>query len=232
MTTRHHRLDRYLARRLQISRKAVKPLLAQGRVRVDGAGCDDPARIIGPFSHITFDQQVLQANTPRYLMLNKPAGIVSATSDAHHRTVLDLLPARQRDGLHIAGRLDYHSTGLVLLTDDGNWSRWLCDPVNEIWKRYRVTLEKPLRESDVQAFAEGMYFAFEDLTTRPAQLTIVDTHQALVHLQEGRYHQIRRMFARCGNKVVTLHREAVGQIELDTGLGPGAWRILGPHEQP
>ncbi len=230
MTSKYHRLDRYLAGRLNISRAAVKPILAQHRVQVDGAVCDDPACRIGPFSHISVDQQVLQDCVPRYLMLHKPAGVVSATRDPVHRTVLDLLPESQRNGLHIAGRLDFHSTGLVLLSNDGRWTRQLSDPVHQIWKRYRVTLSMPLPASAADAFAAGMYFPFEQLTTRPARLLRLDDTTAQVSLQEGRYHQIRRMFARLDNKVTSLHREAIGPIELDPALTPGAYRALTAQE--
>lgn len=230
MPSKNARLDRFIGHHCNCSRKAVRPLLAKGRVEVDGVISRDAQQIIGPFSHVTLDGQILQANTPRYIMLHKPAGVVSATRDKQHRTVMDLLPGRPCPDLHIAGRLDYHSTGLLLLSNDGSWSRRLSDPANRVVKRYRVTLEKPLGPEYVQAFAEGMYFAFENLTTRPAQLSIISDHIAEVGLEEGRYHQIKRMFGRFHNRVLSLHRTAIGNLQLDADLQPGESRHLSESE--
>lgn len=226
MTTRYFRLDRYLSQALQQSRQSLRPLLAAGLVRVNGEVVRDRQHRIGPFDRVEVADQLLQAREPRYLMLNKPAGVVSATSDEHHRTVLDLVPEMLREELHLAGRLDFNSTGLVLLTNDGVWSKRLSHPETGVWKHYRVTLESALDESDVAAFAAGMRFEFEDLTTRPARLEILRADEADVWLQEGRYHQIRRMFAQRGNKVKTLHRLAVGNVVLDSMLAPGECRAL------
>ena len=230
MPSRYARLDRFLCRQLSLNRKAVQQLLAARRVQVDGDVARNGQAMIGPFSVVLCDEQVLQANSARYLMLNKPAGIVSATRDARHTTVMDLLTTEPHADLHIAGRLDFNSTGLVLLTNDGRWSRQLSAPENNIRKRYRVTLEKPLTQDYVQAFAQGMFFDFEGITTRPAELVIVSDHVADVWLVEGRYHQIKRMFGRFRNKVLTLHRSAIGALELDHALSPGSIRPLTPSE--
>ena len=226
MTSKHARLDRFLSQRLGQSRREIQHLLAAGRIQVDDAVTRDGQHRVGPFSRVQLDAELLQARQARYLMLNKPAGVVSATRDSRHRTVLDLLDEPVRDDLHIAGRLDFHSTGLLLLTNDGDWSRALSAPENRIGKRYRVTLEQPLGEEYVRAFAEGMWFAHEGITTRPAQLVIVSQHVAEVTLVEGRYHQIKRMFGRFRNRVLALHRFAVGELALDPELESGASRSL------
>lgn len=230
MTTRYFRLDRYLSQALQVSRHSLRPLLAAGQVRVNGEVVHDRQQRVGPFDRIEVGEQLLQARKACYLMLNKPAGVVSATSDEHHTTVLDLVPEELREDLHLAGRLDFNSTGLVLMTNDGVWSKQLSHPDTGVWKHYRVTLESAVDQSDVSAFAAGVRFAFEDLTTRPARLEILGSHEADVWLQEGRYHQIRRMFAQRGNKVKTLHRLAVGNVQLDRTLAPGECRALTEHE--
>jgi 16S rRNA pseudouridine516 synthase len=230
MSSKNGRLDRLLARRLQIDIRSVQRLLASARVQVDGVVARDRQQIVGPFNRILLDAEVLQSAQARYIMLNKPTGVVSATRDARHVTVLDLLAEQDRAGLHIAGRLDFHSTGLVLLSNDGRWSRALSAPCNQVSKRYRVTLQQPLRAQDVQAFAEGMYFSHEGITTRPALLRILASHQAEVCLTEGRYRQIRRMFARLDNRVLALHRSAIGAIELDDRLLPGQSRALTAQE--
>jgi 16S rRNA pseudouridine516 synthase len=224
------RLDRFLSKHLSLQRKAIKPLLASGRVQVDGVVVSDVDRIVTQFSHIVVDDAVLQQHVARYLMLNKPAGVVSATKDAKHKTVIDLIEEDQTADLHIAGRLDFNSTGLLLLTNDGRWSRQLSLPENNIRKRYRVTLKKPLTEDYVQAFSAGMFFEFENITTRPVELTILTEHSAEVVLCEGRYHQIKRMFGRFNNEVLTLHRVAIGELRLDANLQPGESRHLSPDE--
>jgi len=230
MTSKYARLDRFLSQRLGHSRREVQRLLASGRVLVDHTVARDGQLRVGPFSRVQFDEQLLQANQARYLMLNKPAGVVSATRDSRHRTAIDLLEEEASDDLHIAGRLDFHSTGLLLLTNDGDWSRQLSAPQSRVSKRYRVTLEKPLSEDYVRAFADGMWFEYEGITTRPAQLVIVSDHVADVWLVEGRYHQIKRMFGRFHNRVVTLHRSAIGGLQLDPSLPSGKARRLNPDE--
>ncbi|MCG8393363.1 MAG: 16S rRNA pseudouridine(516) synthase [Pseudomonadales bacterium] len=230
MPSRYSRLDRFLSARLGVSRSALRRPLAAGLVQVNGQVERDRQRRIGPFDTVRFRGDIMQANSPRYLMLNKPAGVVSATQDEGHQTVLDLLPPDQRQGLHLAGRLDFHSTGLVLLTNDGCWSRQLSQPDSGVRKHYRVTLEKPLTDDYVAAFAEGMRFDYEGIITRPAELQIRSQYQADVWLCEGRYHQIKRMFGRFDNRVLTLHRLAIGNLVLDEGLKPGEWRALSAME--
>lgn len=230
MPSRYHRLDRFLSQALQVSRSGLRPVLAAGRVRVNGVPVRDRQQRIGPFDRVELDGELLQSEAPRYLMVNKPAGVVSATSDDRHTTVMDLLPAAQRQGLHLAGRLDFNSTGLVLLTNDGAWSRQLSEPQSQVRKHYRVTVEQPLTEDYVVAFSEGMWFEFEGIKTRPAEIRIRGPHEADVWLCEGRYHQIKRMFGRFDNKVLTLHRLAIGNLVLDDGLKSGEWRELSALE--
>lgn len=224
------RLDRFLGRTLAIKRADVRLLLARGRVEVDGRRATDIGELIDRFSEVRCDDRLLQSRTPRYLMLNKPAGVVSATRDDAHRTVIDLLETPWKDELHIVGRLDLKSTGLMLLTNDGHWSRGLSLPESKLPKRYRVTVERPLDQAQVDAFRRGIHFGFEDITTRPAELLILGEFEAEVVLVEGRYHQIRRMFGRFDNRVLSIHRFAVGALELDAGLAPGAWRELSEAE--
>ena len=225
------RLDRFLGNLPCYNRQQVRLLLAQGRVRVDGMATADPLLEVREFSRVEVDEQVHQAGRPaRYLMLHKPSGCVSATQDPQHRTVLDLLPAALRDELHIAGRLDYNTTGLMILTNDGQWSRRLTQPTTKLPKHYLVETEDEIGEHYVAKFREGFYFAFEDLTTQPAQLDILGPRQARLAIVEGRYHQVKRMFGHFDNKVVGLHRECMGAIRLDPGLAPGAFRELTVEE--
>ena len=230
MQSTRTRIDRFISRQLGVNRGDVRLMLAQGRVKVDGCLARDIQQPIHQFSHITFDTRVLQAKKPRYVMMHKPAGIVSATRDHRHTTVTELLDEADRCSLHIAGRLDFNSSGLLLLTNDGHWSRYLSAPENNLVKLYRVELEQALSDDYIRAFSDGMYFAYEGITTRPAKLRIVSDHIAEVSLTEGRYHQIKRMFGRFNNRVLRLHRLSIGQLSLDPQLVPGQSRELSKWE--
>lgn len=221
------RLDRFLSKRPDFNRQQVRQLLLAGRVAVDGQTERDGLREINGFNRIELDGQQLQAGEPaRYLMLHKPAGVVSATHDPQHRTVLDLLPEAAREGLHIAGRLDGNTTGLLLLTNDGQWSRRLTLPGSKLPKVYHVETAEPIGAEYVETFARGIYFAFENLTTLPARLELLGSHSARLTLVEGRYHQVKRMFGHFRNRVTRLHRESIGPIFLDATLQPGEYRPL------
>jgi len=210
--------------------------LARGRVSVDGKVAVDVHQFVDDFSHVVLDGKILQQNSACYVMMNKPIGVVSATKDEQHTTVIDLLEgagdeiSNVKGGLHIAGRLDLNSSGLLLLTNDGRWSKELSSPENNVEKIYHVTLENPLAEKYVSAFADGMYFSYEDITTKPAKLSIISEYVAEVRLLEGRYHQIKRMFGRFRNPVLALHRVAIGGLELDPVLAPGQCRMLTQRE--
>lgn len=219
------RLDKHISAYTGSPRKTVRRILAQGRITVDGVVARDMSQTIDKFSRVQLDGEWTQNTTAHYLMLNKPQGVVCATKDPQHRTILDLLDLPDKEQLHIVGRLDYNSTGLVLLTNDGQWSRKLSHPDSKLIKRYRVTTEKTITEEYVEAFRQGMYFDFEGITTRAATLTILDSKIAQVDLTEGRYHQIKRMFGRFDNKVLSIHRFAVGRYELG-GLGSGEYRSI------
>ncbi|MDD8058882.1 MULTISPECIES: 16S rRNA pseudouridine(516) synthase [Shewanella] len=226
MASKRGRLDQFIARRLQVPKKMVRQLLIGNKVMVDGKWAKSPDLLIDEFSHIVCNEVVLQQYQKQYYMLNKPDGVVSATVDDKHSTALSLLLGVEHDMLHIAGRLDLHSTGLLLITNDAKWSAALMAPNNKVDKHYIVTLANPIDERYIDAFAHGMYFEFENITTLPATLTILSSHQARVSLCEGKYHQIKRMFGRFRNPVVGLHRESIGEIVLDNTLLPGEFRSL------
>ncbi len=230
MQSKRIRLDRFISARVGINRRDVRLMLARGRVTVDGLRATAINQVIDDFSHVALDGRVLQSKSPVYVMLHKPVGVVSATRDEKHPTVVDLLDRDDRNDLHIVGRLDFNSSGLLLLTNDGRWSRQLTTPDNKVEKLYRVTLEKPVTADYITAFAEGMYFPFEGIHTRPARLKIINETVAEVGLMEGRYHQIKRMFGRFQNPVLQLHRLAIGSLYLDGQLQPGQSRDLFSEE--
>lgn len=226
MSSKTARLDRFISAKVGVKRGHVRLMLAKKQVTVDGVVATDISQTVNQFSSIKLDGQLLQENKPVYIMLHKPAGVVCATKDDVHQTVIDLLAVPDREELHIVGRLDFHSTGLVLLTNDGKWSRELTSPENKISKVYQVTLEDAVTEECKRAFAKGIYFAFEGITTRPASLQLLSDRVAMVTLTEGRYHQIKRMFGRFQNKVLDLHRIAIGNLPLEPTLPAGQSRRL------
>lgn len=225
------RLDRFLSNLPRFSRKDVRLALLAGRVQVDGCTVRDPLHEVREFSRVMLDDEVLQMGKPaRYFMLHKPPGCVSATTDPQHPTVLDLLHEPDKHDLHIAGRLDFNTSGLMLISNDGQWSRRLTQPTTKLPKVYYVETEQAIGDHYLEKFAEGFYFAFENLTTQPALLTILDSHCARLSIVEGRYHQVKRMFGYYDNKVVRLHRESMGPLVLDPSLAPGQYRPLTAEE--
>ncbi|NHC11788.1 pseudouridine synthase [Stutzerimonas degradans] len=225
------RLDRYLAGRAQLSRQDVRRLLIEGRAWVNGEVIRTPDREVRLFDRIELDDALLQpGKAARYLMLHKPSGCVSATCDPTHRTVLDLIEEPDKTDLHIAGRLDFNTTGLMLLTNDGQWSRRLTQPSSLQGKVYLVDTEDEIDSNCIEAFAKGLYFRFENLTTQPAQLELLGPRRARLTLHEGRYHQVKRMFGHFRNRVTALHRERMGPVQLDPTLVPGRYRPLTAEE--
>jgi 16S rRNA pseudouridine516 synthase len=221
------KLDRLLAKHDSMGRSRARGLIAAGRVRVDGTVTRGNDHEVDRFTAVLLDGVALQNPRRRlHLMLHKPAGVLSATSDPVHRTVIDLIDDPDRHTLHLVGRLDRNTSGLILLTNDGRWSKPLMDPATKVPKVYLVETRDPIPSSAIEAFAAGFHFHTEDLVTLPAELEILGGYQARLTLHEGRYHQIKRMFHRIGNRVEKLHRESIGTITLPPDLAPGGWRIL------
>jgi len=224
------RIDKFVADHLNVSRKSIRLLIAQQRITIDGEFAQSVEQIINTFTVITLDSKIIQSNPSYYIMLHKPVGVVCATKDKQHKTVIDLINEPYKNELHIVGRLDLNTSGLVLFTNDSRWSEALTHPKQKVDKHYQVTLANKLTSDYIDAFAKGMYFAFEDITTLPAQLSIIDDYHADVILQEGKYHQIKRMFGRFQNPVIGLHRSQIGHIVLDEALEAGQCRSLTKEE--
>lgn len=220
------RLDRFICKHTAHGHQRSKQLIATGQVRVAGQVETDPRREIDRFIEVHLEDELLQGRPGYYLMLYKPVGYLSATSDPQHPTVLELLPAELRTELHIGGRLDRSTSGLLILTNDGLWSRRLTEPKQKIPKVYRVWTADPISADTADLFARGIYLAYEDLTTSPAQLEQLGPCEARLTIYEGRYHQVKRMFHHAGNRVVALHRERMGDIVLDETLSCGQYRAL------
>ncbi|KPQ29425.1 MAG: 16S rRNA pseudouridine516 synthase [Marinobacter excellens HL-55] len=225
------KLSRIISNQNGVSRRLANQLLAAGRVLVDGRVCRDGSVDVPRFEEVRIDQHIVQQAQPAYyLMLHKPAGYLSATRDEQHPTVVELIEPDLRAHLHIGGRLDRASTGLLILSSDGQWSRRLTEPAIKIPKVYRVTTAEPISPQTSERFAEGIWFEFEQLTTSPARLEQLSDREARVTIFEGRYHQVKRMFHAVGNRVTSLHRESMGSLILDPGLPIGGYRHLTKDE--
>lgn len=226
------RLDKFLAQSAEMTRQQAQRTVRAGDVCVNGIMVKQAAQVVRESDVVTLGGEVLEAIQPRYFMLHKPAGYVCANSDGHHPVALDLIHEPRRDSLQIVGRLDIDTTGLVLLTDDGQWNHRVTAPVSQCQKSYRVQLAQPLTESSAKCVCQGVQLDGEKNLTKSAQLTVIDTEGQQVRLviQEGKYHQVKRMFAAVGNHVTNLHRESIGGIVLDSALALGAYRALTPDE--
>ena len=224
------RLDKLISNTTDYSRKTVKMLLRQGLVRVDGELVSNPAQHVNPEQTVTVADEPVAKTGYRYFMLYKPPGYVCATRDNHHPTVIDLLDEPNKAKLQIAGRLDIDTTGLVLITDDGRWNHAVTSPRRACGKVYRVETADDIEPHTATRFARGVLLDGERQRTRPATLELLYTNEALLTLCEGKYHQVKRMFGAVGNRVVALHREAIGGIALDADLAEGEYRPLTADE--
>lgn len=223
------RLDKFLGHATELSRELARRAIRAKRVLVNGEVVKSASLSIAANDTVMLDGQIVAIAGPRYVMLHKPEGYVCATTDGDYPTVLDLL-GDDGTGLTIAGRLDKDTTGLVLLSNDGQWVHSVISPRRECMKTYLADLDGPIDDAIVQRFAHGFSLRNEVKPTKPAVLKPVAGHRVEVSIGEGRYHQVKRMFAACGLHVEKLHRIKVGGIALDTRLAPGEYRELSPDE--
>ncbi len=225
------RLDKILANTGRWSRKEVRELVRAGRVTVNGVPVHSPEEKWDPAAEFVVDGVSVSGERMVYLMLHKPAGLVSATEDPKQPTVLELLPDHlKRVGLFPAGRLDKDTEGLLLLTNDGVLAHRLLAPRRHVDKTYFVQVEGQLDETDVEAFSTGMTLG-DGLVCMPAGLEVLgQPDTAIVTLREGKYHQIKRMLASRGKPVRYLKRLTMGPLKLDPALKRGEWRPLTEEE--
>ena len=221
------RLDKRLASTGRWSRREVKELVRQGRVLVNGVPARRPEDKVGEEDRLLVDGQEVDCAPFVYVMMHKPAGLLSATEDRNQKTVVDLLPEElKRRGLFPVGRLDKDTTGLLLLTDDGALAHDLLSPKKHVDKVYLAKVEGQVDGTDVSALARGMVLG-DGLHCLPAGLEpLEDGSSCLVTLREGKYHQVKRMLAARGKPVLALKRLSMGLLRLDEKLQPGQWRYL------
>jgi 16S rRNA pseudouridine516 synthase len=215
----------FIAKRTGLGKRHAKKLLESGEVILNGQPLTDGCLPIGKFDQLIAAGENLQENTPRYILLNKPAGILSATTDQKHKTVIDLIDEPWASELHLAGRLDRSTTGLVILTNDSSFSESLTRPENKVPKTYVVETDLPITPEAIEKFCRGMSFDKEKTRSQPAIVEFLSETSCRLTIHEGLHHQIKRMFLRFGIRVTKLHRESVGPYLLGN-LEPGEWRQI------
>lgn len=220
------RLDKFVGNNTALSRTQIHTAIKRGLISVNGVVVDKTNTKIADTDAITLNGEKVEARKTRYLMLHKPRGYVSANTDSEHPTVLDLINVPFKHELQIVGRLDIDTTGLVLLSDDGQWNHRITSPKKDHPKCYLVTTADEISPDAKQRFTQGILLHNETKPTRPAELTLFNSHTAQLTICEGKYHQVKRMFAALGNRVVALHRQRIGNICLDTDLLEGQYREL------
>lgn len=231
------RLDKFICKSTELTRSEAKKLLKSGEVRVNGEVAKNPAMQVHENNSIDIDGQILTARGSRYFMLHKVVDTICSNVDEGYPSVLHFLEVDKAFDLHIAGRLDADTTGLVLITDDGRWSHNVISPKKDCQKVYRVWLRNPISVEEsadlIEQFSKGIQLQGESSLTKPAILTLVTNtdveNEVLLTITEGKYHQVKRMFAAVGNRVVGLHREEIGTVKLGD-LAPGEWRELTDEE--
>lgn len=230
----NQRLDKLIASQSVFSRKEVQKLIKDAAVKVDGITVRDRGlHVDADKAHITVNSEEFSVKKYIYIMLNKPKGVVSASTDRNAETVIDLVPEEySRRGLFPAGRLDMTTTGFVLITDDGDFAHRILSPKNHIEKTYEARLAEPISDEAMSFVADGITLK-DGTECLPAKLRrLEDGEHPLIEIKicEGKYHQIKRMFAASGNEVIELKRTAMGKVQLDTSLGEGKCRLLSEKE--
>lgn len=229
------RLDRFIANNTGLPRKEACLLIKQGRITCNNAVIQQTAFKVGADDLVELDGNTIKDPTHLYWMMNKAQGIVCANHDSEHPTVFDSIdktaihPAL-RQNLQVAGRLDKDTTGLVLITTDGQWNHTVTSPHKTIGKCYRVELAESITEEAILQIEAGIALRNEPQACKPAQISLLSPNSCLLTIHEGKYHQVKRMFAATNNRVVKLHREAIANIKLDTSLKPNAYRALTQDE--
>ncbi len=228
------RLDKFLSSQLCISRSDAKKLLRQNRITVYGVtNCKPETNVDPDRDEIRFDGESIVFKRYIYIMMNKPTGVVSASAGEREKNVIDILPdCLKRPGLFPAGRLDKDSTGMVLITDNGQFAHYILSPAHHVEKTYLIELEKEITDEQKELIENGLDIGSEKY--KPARVSLIDGTKDLylyqIILTEGKYHEIKKMFSFLGNPVRSLHRTAIGNLQLDGNLNPGECREISTDE--
>lgn len=222
------RLDKFIIKSTDLSKLEITSLLRSGAVAVNGEVIRNEVTQVHENNRITLHGKTLTARASRYIMMHKPLDTICSNVDETYPSLLNYLDVEKSGDLHFVGRLDADTTGLVLVTDDGRWSYNIITPKKQCAKVYRVQLRDDVTDDVTSRFFHGVQLQGEVSLTLPAILDIVNPREVLLTITEGKFHQVKRMFAAVGNRVVGLHREKIGDVSLDIDLG--TWRFLTAHE--
>lgn len=223
------RIDKLMGQAGLGSRREIGQWIRAGLVAADGCRVRKPAEKVDPKARITIEGRVQSTNAYAYYLMNKPAGVLSASRD-RAKTVIDLINKEDlRPGLFPVGRLDKDTTGLLLISNDGRLAHQLLSPRHLVEKTYEALLDQPAEETDVKAFQQGFYLLPEGIMTKPARLILLEAQRVQVTITEGKYHQVKRMFAKVGKEVVALKRIRMGSLSLGD-LPEGSYRPLEAEE--
>jgi len=223
------RLDRFVCKSTELTKFEAIQDIHQGNVFVNGTALTNESAQVHENNEITLHGQALKTRRFRYIAVNKPINTVCSNVDERaYSSLFNLIDVEKVSELHVAGRLDVDTTGLVLVTDDGRWSFNIITPSKACKKVYRVGLSRAISEDVACKFSSGIKLQGEQNLTLPAELQIIGAREVLLTITEGKFHQVKRMFKAVGNRVVALHREKIGDICLDVEVG--GWRYLSADE--
>ena len=225
------RLDQFVSQALNTSRNEAQKLIRAGLISLNEQIVLKSPTAVPEGAQVRLEDEVLSLPGLIYLMLNKPLGVISATEDPSQRTVLNLIKHPHVHLLHPVGRLDKDSTGLILLTNDGQWSHRITAPRKHVPKVYLAKLAEPLPTTAADQLQQGVILHGETEPVSASKVEILPEQQVRITIYEGKYHQVKRMLAAVGNHVEQLHREQIGNLPLDPQLATGEWRLLTSLEQ-
>lgn len=222
------RLDKYVCKSTELNRTEVSGALQLHRVKIDHKVFTNGAVQVHASQSVSLDDRELRLRPFRYLLMHKPANTLCSNIDETYPSIFNYIDIDRKSELHIVGRLDADTTGLVLITDDGNWTFKIIKPEAQCDKVYRVQLRDALTENSISKLEQGVLLPGTDKPTLPAKIQILSSKEVLLTITEGRFHQVKRMFRATGNRVRSLHREKIGQVSLD--VDSGQWRYLTEDE--
>lgn len=222
------RLDRFVCKSTRLGKCEAIRRIHSGEVSVNGLVVTSESKQVHEDNAILLNGVTLQARDFRYIIMHKPFGTICSNIDEAYPSLFNYVDVENSSELHIVGRLDADTTGMVLITDDGRWSFDITRPTRHCPKLYRVGLSRPIQGGVAEQFAQGFKLQGEQQRTLPAQMEVIGSNEVLLTITEGKFHQVKRMFAAIGNRVVSLHRESIGEVSLD--LDVGQWRYLTGRE--
>jgi len=222
------RLDKFVCKSTELTKVDAIEHINTGNVSVNGIIIFDEKTQVHENNTILFKGIELKTRDFRYIAMHKPADTICSNVDEYYPSVINTLKIDKKSELHIAGRLDADTTGLILITDNGRWSYNITLPSNQCNKTYRVGLSYEIKNDVACKFKQGIKLQGEDKLTLPASLEVINPKEVLLTITEGKFHQVKRMFSAVGNRVTSLHREKIGEITLDVEIGK--WRYLTDDE--